>query len=163
MCCWFSGFVSRKIESSWNQHDTCTCVYFMSWSSMENFLELFLWKKKVETNVKSHLNQLILTIVTINQFRLLLNINIALYFTCIGAICLFYVWGINIYLIFFFSIANFMKMCQICLNWMFISLKKNDGIGSLFERSDAFQCCMFSSTLSSLVILVHLVKNLILW
>lgn len=44
-----------------------------------------------------------------------------------------------------------------------ISLKKNDGIGSLFERSDAFQCCMFSSTLGSLVILVHLVKNLILW
>lgn len=41
-------------------------------------------------------------------------------------------------------------------------IKKNDGIGSLFERSDAFQCCMFSSTLSSLVILVHLVKNLIL-
>lgn len=126
-------------------------------------LNCFYEKKKVETNVKSHLNQLILTIVTINQFRLLLNINIALYFTCIGAICLFYIWGINIYLIFFFSIANFMKMCQICLNWMFISLKKNDGIGSLFERSDAFQCCMFSSTLSSLVILVHLVKNLILW
>lgn len=119
-------------------------------------------KKKVETNVKSHLNQLILTIVTINQFRLLLNINIALYFTCIGALCLFYIWGINIYLIFFFNIANFMKICQICLNWMFISLKKNDGIGSLFERSDAFQCCMFSSTLGSLVILVHLVKNLIL-
>lgn len=36
-------------------------------------------KKKVETNVKSHLNQLILTIVTINQFRLLLNI----YFCCL--------------------------------------------------------------------------------
>lgn len=87
-------------------------------------LNCFYKKKKVETNVKSHLNQLILTIVTINQFRLLLNINIALYFTCIGAICLFYIWGINIYLIFFFSIANFMKICQICLNWMFISLKK---------------------------------------
>lgn len=126
-------------------------------------LNCFYKKNKVETNVKSHLNQLILTIVTINQFRLLLNINIALYFTCIGALCLFYIWGINIYLIFFFNIANFMKICQICLNWMFISLKKNDGIGSLFERSDAFQCCMFSSTLSSLVILVHLVKNLILW
>lgn len=126
-------------------------------------LNCFYKKKKVETNVKSHLNQPILTIVTINQFRLLLNIYFAVYFTCIGAICLFYIWGINIYLIFFFSIANFMKICQICLNWMFISLKKNDGIGSLFERSDAFQCCMFSSTLSSLVILVHLVKNLILW
>lgn len=59
-----------------------------------------------------------------NRKRLLLNINIALYFTCIGALCLFYIWGINIYLIFFFNIANFMKICQICLNWMFISLKK---------------------------------------
>lgn len=100
-------------------------------------------KKKVETNVKSHLNQLILTIVTINQFRLLLNINIALYFTCIGALCLFYIWGINIYLIFFFNIANFMKICQICLNWMFISLKKMMELVVSFREAMHFNAACF--------------------
>lgn len=42
-------------------------------------------------------------------------------------------------------------------------IKKNDGIGSLFERSDAFQCCMFSSSFGKKldIMVVNSLQNLL--
>lgn len=111
-------------------------------------------KKKCKPKWGVHLNQLILTYQTLKQFRLLLNRNISLFLHLHWGNLFILYMGINIYLIMFFSITNFMKICQICLNWiMFISLNKIDGIASLFKRSDAFQCCLFYFTMSSFLTL----------